>query len=488
LVLLSCDDELGEVGLKNPNRDFDVVAKEFIIPTTVFQMDSVSTSYGYLDGTRQYMTPDPPRWMVGSADIDKFGKSDAIAYTQYWAASFPVVPDTAEFESLELTLIFDYYWLGDKSKSDQLFEVHELTDSVLTYRKHYTFNSTPYGKLLGSATKTVDPVAFDENYGDNHDTDTNNDIIDSLNVVLDPELGQALLDAAIDTVGTNETNYNYFYKFRRNFKGFAITAPGANKIVGFSPNHAKTRLTLRYRTDTTRLLTFLFTPASQARGVPEFMSYTQLQTDRAGTPLATLPAKYVDYEPADGMRYVQAGTGVVTKLDFSEVYDYFKNIPDKALSVAKLEIQSTEQPKAPTRFKLRVLRPDNREQKSSKEYFDGANDPYSNTDYDFVSKHRFDPNTIIRPFLKCDVIADNPTSTTATFTLDQISNSSGTSVYTGFLTNYLNQELSLSDADFLRYYALLPHTPDIAFGASGFYFPADKVKLTIYYTTPKPKS
>lgn len=486
LILLSCDDELGDVGFKNPNRDFQVVAKEFIIPTKVFQMDSVSTSYGYVDNSREVLTPGPNRFMVGSAEDPVFGKTTAVAYSPYWAASFPLIDPSAEFESLELTLMFDYYyWTGDRSGSDQLFQVYELTDSMLTYRKHYSNQTTPYGKLLGEATHVVVPADFDENILSNSDDNTDNDIADSVNITLDPNLGRELLAAAIDTVGDNEDNYNYFYKFRRIFKGLAFVSPNSNKIVGFDPSHAKTRIVLKYKQGDDELqLRFNLTPSGQAVGTAEYMAYTELKNDRSGTALAGLPQKYIGFEPPDGMRYVQCGTGIATRLDFSEVYEYFKDIPAKALSVAELKIETQEQPTAPLRLRMRVIKDNNREWNTSTQYIDAANDAYRDVDGTFVTKHVFETNNILKPNFKADVLGDDG----GLFVLSNVTEpGTGSSTYVGYLTNYMQQEVSLGEADFLRYYELIPQSPDISRGVNGFYFPSDKIKLTIYYTTPQVK-
>jgi hypothetical protein len=449
-------------------------------------MDSVSTSYGYVDNSREVLTPGPNRFMVGTAEDPAFGTTTAIAYSPYWAASFPLIDPSAEFQSLELTLMFDYYYAtNDRSGSDQLFQVYELTDSMLTYRKHYSNQSMPYGKLLGEARHVIVPADFDDNIIDNSDDVTENDISDSLNITLDPNLGRELLAAAIDTVGTNEWDYNYFYKFRRKFKGLAFVSPNSNKIVGFDPSHAKTRIILKYKEgDNEYELRFNLTPSGQAVGTAEYMAYTELRTDRTGTALAGLTQKYTEYEPSDGKRYIQCGTGVATKLDFSEVYEYFKDISAKALSVAELKIETDEQPTAPLRFRVRALRSDLREIKTSTQYVDAANDAYSDVDPVFANKHLFEPNNVLKPNFMADVLGDDG----GLFTLSNVTApGTGSSTYVGYLTNYMQQELSLGETDFLRYYELIPQAPDISRAVDGIYFPSDKIKLTIYYTTPEVK-
>lgn len=473
LLLLSCEDNTGVVGIRNPNRDFEVFSKEFSIPTRVFLMDSVSTSNSSLAESQE-----TKRIMCGTMQDPRFGKTDAISYTQYWPPSTPPkISSAAVFQRLKLTLIYDYYWQGSASDAQQTYEVYEVTDSILTYLPHFSNQATPYGPLLGSAQRLVSPSDFDENYVANRDEDTSNNIMDSLTVELDLALGQRLLTAAMDTVGANELDYYRFNRFRRNFKGLAFVGENTDKIVGFNPNDLKSRMTLFYKVDTTEYqLTYVFTAPGSSDGLTQYVSYTQLINDRSGTPLAGLPPKYTDYEPEDGFRYVQNGTGVAVRLDLTEVRDHFKNIPVKALSVAELKIDTEEQPTTAVRFMLRALKPDNRTINASKNAMDGAGDPRLILDTDLISKHAVSQCLCTR----LEPVGDDG----RVFSLTQASNTSGSALYTGYLTNFLQQETTLGESDFLRYYALIPLEPDNGKGVNGFYFPADKVKLKVYYTTP----
>jgi hypothetical protein len=470
LVLFSCEDEPGLVGFQNPNQDFQFFEKEFTIPTKVFLMDSLATS----NGSNQNETK---RIMVGAMADPRFGKTSATAYTQYWATGYPsVINSNAVVEKLTLTLIYDYYWQGNSADKQETYQVYEVTDSILTYLPHYSHQPTPYGPFLGQGVKFISPALFDESYAINRDEDTSNNVKDSLHIDLDPELGRRLLAAAMDTTGNREIYYAQFRKFRQAFKGLAIEGPGNDRIVGFNPYDAKSRMTLFYRIDTTKYqLNFNFSSPGESN-ISEYMNYTQFKTDRSGTPLAGLQNKYVDYEPSDGYRYIQGGTGVALKLDFTEVRDHFKNIPIKALSVAELRIETEQQGTPPTNFFLRALKPNNRAISATKGTVDIVGDPITILDTEFLSKHAVLQNTIrVEPVHDLGNIG---------FTLDQKSNEAGTALYIGYLTTFLQTETNLNESDFLRYFALIPQLPDVGKSVNGFYFPADKIKLKIYYTTP----
>jgi hypothetical protein len=501
LVLLSCKDDTGSVGFRNPNGDFEVFVKEFTIPTKTFLMDSIKTSYGYATSTTiGAKTPPPNRVLVGHAEDPNFGKTTATAYTQYYAATYPTYGSNPVFLKLTLTLVFDYYWSGATTDTEkQLFEVYELTDSMLTYVPHYSNEPQNIGKLLGQATHRISPTDFDKNISTNADPNTvaADLIVDSLNVDISDIYGMELLQAAMDTIGDNESNYSLFYKFRKKFKGFAIKSPNSDKIVGFDLANAKTRMILDYKVDTSKYqLYFSFQPSGQANGTPEYMAYTQLETDRSGTPLAGLTTKYQDFEPPTGLRYVQAGTGVTTRLDFSEVYEHFQNVSVKAFSVAELRIETDDQPYAPYGFLLRAIKPDNREISTATQTLDVTGDPYNTVNFDFVIKHQFASRSdggYGSPWFKAEILGDDK----GTFTVNQGTNT-GTGTFTGYMTNFLQNEVGLAQADFLPYYELIPYAlstlngkpnyaPNYSRSVNGFYFPPDKVKLKVYYTTPRVK-
>ncbi|HEX8059301.1 MAG TPA: DUF4270 family protein [Cyclobacteriaceae bacterium] len=460
-------------------------------------MDSISTSYGYIispaAGTKSAA---PHRFMVGHSDDPIFGKTTATAYTQYWASTLPLYGANPRFLEVKLTLVFDFYWNGNPAASDkQTFEIYELTDSLLSYKRYYTNQPQNIGRLLGTVTHKIDPIAFDQDVIDNRSTDVTKHVTDSVQLHLDDSYGQAILNLAMDSVGNHETNYELFYKFRRRFKGFAIKSPNSDKIVGIDIE--KTKMVLNYKVDTTkRQLRFSFASPGQAFSAKELMSYTQFEVDRSGTPLAGLTTKYQDFEAPTGLRYVQAGTGVTTRLDFSEVADYFKGIPIKALSVAELSIETDGQKYAPYSFMLRAIKPDNREINTSAQAIDVTGDPYPAINIDFVLKHHISTRGdggYGSPFFKAEVSGDDK----GVFLLTQSTNS-GTASYKGYMTNFLQNELSLADADFLRTFELVPYAatvpadkvnyaPVISRSVNGFYFSPDKVKLKMYYTTPRVK-
>lgn len=475
IALLSCKDDTGIIGIKNPNRDFELFTKEFVIPTSVFAIDSVSTSNS-ASGTETH------RIMLGKMTDPRFGTTTASSFLQYYSVGVPdTIDDKITFEKVTLTMISDFYWQGNETPSNQVYRVYEVTDSILNYLPHFSYSSEPYGPLLGEAVKFVNPGDLDQSVIDNGDSDLTNNVVDSLVVDLDPNFGRRLLAAATDTLGSNENNYQFFYKFRRIFKGLAIIPVDADKIVGFNPNDKLFRITLQYKHGSiTKRLFYYFSPPGLANpGAGEYLTYTNITPDRSGTPLAGLTSKYTEFNPSDNNRYIQAGTGLLTKLDFSEVYSFFENIPVKSFSVAELRIEADEQKYAPTKFLLRALKPNLRNLQAIKTDTDAAGDPETILDTDLASKHAIDQGSLTR----MQPVGDDG----LLFTLNQISNS-GSSVYKGYLTTFLQRETSITDGGYLRSFALVPHTPENGKSVNGFYFSPDKVILKIFYTIPTAKN
>jgi hypothetical protein len=204
------------------------------------------------------------------------------------------------------------------------------------------------------------------------------------------------------------------------------------------------------------------------------MTYTGMTFDRSGTPLSTMNEVYTDYVPVDGKRYVQSGTGYVTKIDFSELYNYFGAIAVKSLNVAELSIVTDLQTTAPTGFYMRAVGPDN---KPVLGLAKGINDAYDSIQYPdpvFQSKHFIAQGSAPR----ADIVGDDG----KLFVLSRKADTNPP-VYKGYITNFLQQELTLTSADQLSRFTMIPYSPEFSKSLNGFYFHKDSIKLKLYYTT-----
>jgi hypothetical protein len=77
-------------------------------------------------------------------------------------------------------------------------------------------------------------------------------------------------------------------------------------------------------------------------GLNGVISFNQITADRSATELAELNAYHQDYLQHSDKRYVQAGTGVLTKIDFSNFYSFIDTIPNILVNSAELIVESVE--------------------------------------------------------------------------------------------------------------------------------------------------
>jgi hypothetical protein len=463
LLLIACDEESNLLGFQSPDENFKVVYAEFSLPSTVFQVDSLVTSNGSGATTN--------RLLVGSFADSRFGTGTATSYMQYYPASFPVIPDTAVYERMAMTLVYDLYNYGSAASTIQTYEIHELSDSLVNSQGYYTKSSTPYqSEVVATATKLVDPALFDQLAKDN--AAKNDTVTIKLEIDMDSRFGRDIFAAIRAIDSAQMATYRNFFRWRRVFKGLAIVPVSTDKVVGFAPSHAGSRMWIYYKDGPKSARKRIEVTMSPLSGMA---SYSGLSIDRSATPLAGVTQHYENYDFLDGMRYVNSGAGIVTRLDLTPVYDYFQNIKIKSLNVAELSITTEGQPKAPLGFTLRAVKPDNRAVLGLAR---GINDSYDSITYAdprFTAKHFISATSAPR----ADALGDDG----SVFNLAQKSNESVAS-YKGYITTFLQTEVDLVDEDYLRYMILIPTSPEFGKSINGFYFHKDSVKLKIFYTTP----
>jgi hypothetical protein len=464
LALLACDDDSYLLGFKSPDENFKVVYTEFNLPTTVFMVDSLVTN-----NTSNSLTK---RLMAGSYNDPRWGTASAASYMQFYPSQFPTISDTAVFDHMTLTLVFDLYTYGSRAVTPQTFNFYALEDSLVNSHTYYSKSAALLKpQQIGSVTRTIDPKLFDDLAIENaKDNVPGNDVIDSINVLLDPAFGQEIFTTMRLNDSVSIATYRAFSKWRRIFKGVSMQPSTSDKIVGFAPAHAKSRMVLFYReAGVTKQVALYISPDAFQ------MSYSGYTIDRSASQLAQITEPYQNFEPADGSRYIQSGGGIVTRVDLSPVYDYFDNIEVKSLNVAEFSIKTNEQQFVPTAFALRAVNSDNRTLLAVTKARDEAYDSIQVVDAAFMGKHYINGTSAPR----ADVLGDNG----SLLTLD-LKTSGGISTYKGFMTTFLQREVSLVDKDYLRYFSIVPSSPEFAKSFNGMIFHKDSVKLRIYYTTP----
>jgi len=472
VFLFSCEEDVNTVGFKPDRNRFRVRYAEIEIPSSVLLTGSVITSN--IAGDNQ-----TPRLLVGSYQDNKFGKVQAEAYIQFRpTAPTKVLPPDAVLESLTLSASLDYYYYGSRDASTVNFSVHEIKDSLITEAKYFNNSIVDYNPAsIGSVSKTIDPVAFDDTYTKNNDTDATNNVVDSLLIPINSsyanelfQLAKAILITPNASTGKNDTtttaNYYTFRKFRRIIKGLVVRSDASNKIVGFNPSYSatgvsRTKLVLRYRYKSGTLSDKIEFSTYNDGSV----SFSKIDADRTGSPLQSMDELYKPFYPDGDNRFIEAGTPVLTKLDFSKFFDYTDTITNLLINSAEITIDPDESTsyKMPDNLGFRIL--------------NAKNDFMKSTD-------------TIPTLYAGQVVADaagylmlgGGGSTLKTLVLTQTDNVYS---YNQLFTGYFQTMYGIKDkSQRLTQYALIPVSPAIGKSVNRLVFNQNNVKLKLYFTTP----
>ena len=294
LLFISCEKN-GPFGLDSD----DVAPVEFSsvdIPVTssVVWLDSIiSSNVGTM--------------LVGDYRNNTFGQLEATAYTRLSLnrAAIAILPSESVFDSVRMNLRFNYvYDTSNMSRNwgiDAFAIARGITDTL-----HITSDDALIADSLFASSK-LEVINFDSTYAI------------PFNLRWAQEVFNRLLDA--DESVENQENFDRF------FRGLAFKARTdvADNIFGIELSE-ESNVTLYYREpgisgeiDLNRAHVMTFA------GSPNFYNLT---ADRAGTVTSPLDQFHVEVDPANSKRYIQAGAGLVTKIDISE----FRNFIDASES------------------------------------------------------------------------------------------------------------------------------------------------------------
>jgi hypothetical protein len=471
---ISCQEDVTTLGYKNPNSKFKVLYVDIPIESSVLLRDSLRTSNFSYSG-------EPNRLLVGAYQDDRFGSVSASAVTQYFPVNNAKLAASAVYDSVTLQLQFDLYHYGSTAKSPQSVSVYKLEDAIKFDNINNYFNKTTVAtsELLGSKSFTIDPKDFDDFVKSSTDYDT----VITVKIPLSEGFGRDLFAAAIkwrDYASPSDSLFIKYSSFIEVFKGIVIKPEVTDKAVGFNPSAANTRILLHYHTtaDTTTL----------DLGFSGVIGFNQIVGDRSTSELAQIQQYHQPYFEDTETRYIQSGTGILTKVDFSKFYDFLDTIPNIMVNSAEFVVENVESGSLPPPSSI-VLRNIN---------------PGNNRFRKFSSARPQDSVDIIRyrGFLNYDRYI--PPSSPALVDNDNVyyirgdkstvlSYSSSKRSYSGVFT-LLFQQMSLRNDDRtpLTTFVLYPgsdaaSTPAFESGAKSLdraIFPRSGIKLRIYYTKP----
>lgn len=498
-ALGSCEDEMALIGSKRPTSRFGVYFKEFDIPVTTVQTDSVISTALISE-----------RLLCGTAQDPNFGQSTAMFYTQFRPTLANInkidVTGKSNFNvfSVKVVMVFgdDYYVYGDTSNAQLNYDLHKITDNSYWINKdNFTTSSLQYDPTpIASGTFQFIQDSIRARRDRNLNSISSDNAYDTIAFVLPNEFGEHLLDSA-----TSKGVYSFNSKgewafdarktdsvFRLAFPGFALKASGmSNRIVGFKSELGATiertsRIILDYSyvengsTIFAQLLYFNSTILSNTG-----LGFSNISVDRNGTALADIsqtdPADInKDFIVSDDYCYLQSGTGLYAKLDLSELHDYFDATPDTILNVAinSAQLIVEVEPDAvrhhlsqPKSLLFRVSNLSNRFFKS----------PIIETTSGKVVDQTFAENyNCLSNGLYLDVRSDEVSRLIIPLTR---TSSAEPQYYKAYVSDFIEHFLRIPDGFPKVYYmGLLPGEDPFGKSLHGLSFKKDKVKLRVYYT------
>lgn len=401
------------------------------------------------------ITGETLRILAGDYNDPVFGSAPTQAFMQFGPTSLTtVIAPNAVYDSVVLQLRYDFYSYGSQGETPQTYSVHEILDTLFTTENYYSNTNISISRSpLGSATVNVNQEFFKSEFDD-----TDKDSVLTLRVKLSDGFGQRLYDA----IDVEDENYTNFDQFKNIFKGLALLPTNCDKVTGFNHTDLSSALTLYYHDgDDKKTVTF-----SLAKGV----TFSKITPNRSSSELAGLDQYHTEFNSGINT-YVQSGTSVVTKLDFSKFYEYTDTIPNLVINSAELVITDSEQSSIfykPKSLALALLRTNNR----YKVYVEDADNPEV-PDPDYANLNGV---VTLGDELKFFVALDQ------TGILNLNYNSSD-NTYIGYPTLFFQRLFDLKDPRY-PYIALRTSDPQPGKSLNRLVFPKDRIKLKLYYTRP----
>ena len=156
-----------------------------------------------------------------------------------------------------------------------------------------------------------------------------------LTTKLSDELGMRFLDEAT----INDTSFLNNDEFRKFFSGFAIISDDANEtITGIIPESSSTYVRLHFHNaNDTSFLDFVFQDLDTI-GSNSTKYYNNITLDRSGTPLEGITDFYTEFQTDNDLSYIQASTGVFTKVNVQPYLNFIDTIDHLVINRAEIEI------------------------------------------------------------------------------------------------------------------------------------------------------
>jgi hypothetical protein len=314
VLFVSCEDPGILKGDENfgTSRLKTVLIDTFSVVTSTILVDSLPTT-----GTNQVMLgryQDPFLGNVSASTFFQIGYSGSFA------------PDrNSSFDSIGLVLPYSKYFYGDTTQA-QTIHIHQMT-SIPRLRTPLPIRIDDNISFFVASTQSAIYNTSTANFNPTPITSVTVKFSpkrDSLYIKLPASFGQNWFDLAqADAIaGTSTSYFNNTNSFINDFfNGLHLTTDaGVNaSVVGFRSNRVKIRLYYKRLFGDLLQQTFFDFPIRNASA-----QFNRIQSDRSGTPLATLTGRTSISSTLTGnATFVQSGIGLATKVEFPTLKSFF---------------------------------------------------------------------------------------------------------------------------------------------------------------------
>lgn len=257
--------------------------------------------------------------LSGALDDPEFGKTKASSYMQLKTAfSNSSLPEDAAFDSLNLVLKYSGYTYGDTTVAQRLM-VNRLVDRIVLDKVNGGIENEERPVFVdGDAIYSTGSFKFDPELLGERMFKPRPRGKDSVLVSLSKSLGAELLHMVLK----KDKKVTDAEEFQDYFKGIVIRSENGKSINGFKADSVKMLLHYHFKgsdgIQKRSMLTFALNLRTH--------QFNRLETDRKDTKLNGLGNSYkeIQSDKTDHQVYVQAGTGIVTKLQLPGLLEFIK--------------------------------------------------------------------------------------------------------------------------------------------------------------------
>lgn len=307
LFNVSCEDP-GKIGLNVDPKQGPMLTKyhEFLLPSAEVQFDPRSTVSSSSFQAGSYTDPD-------------FGTITSKSFA--WLGvqpSLPSLSETAAYDSLTVSVKFSSVYGGETLDGDiETLDLYQLGEKIDTNQVYTRISDVILGQKLGS---------LDLYLQDNDTLHTDSTFVFRLNNTF----GQALFDKLKANDGTYESDA----ALNDVFKGIALVPSGTNsRIIQLSSSSVFFNLAYHEINVSGESITRTYTFDLSG------MRFYHITSDLSGTPLAGLQPNNQDFIPSSDYRYMQSGTMIALKVDFSDFFQFAVEDSNKNMVIQRAQLK-----------------------------------------------------------------------------------------------------------------------------------------------------